>query len=162
MDIPFRVGIGYDSHRFVAGRPLMLGGIAIPHPLGLKGHSDADVLIHAICDALLGAIADGDIGAHFLDTDPRWENADSTAILTAVIERLSQKGWAVVNVDTTVIAQEPKLRPHIDAIRSRLAGLLGIPPESVSVKGKTNEGMDATGHKEGIAVHAAALVCKRG
>ena len=162
MNIPFRVGIGYDSHRFEAGRPLMLGGVAIPYPLGLKGHSDADVLIHAVCDALLGATADGDIGAHFPDTDPQWKGADSTAILAAVVDRLRKKGWEVVNIDATVIAQEPKLRPHIDAIRARLAGLLGIPAESVSVKGKTNEGMDATGHKEGIAVHATALVTRSG
>ena len=161
MSVPFRVGMGYDSHRFEAGRPLVLGGVTIPYPLGLKGHSDGDALIHAVCDALLGAVADGDIGAHFPDSDPQWKNADSARFLVAVAGRLRGKGWDVVNVDVTVIAQEPKLRPHVDAIRVRLADLLGISRDAVSVKGKTYEGMDATGRMEGIAVHAVALVARR-
>ncbi len=157
----FRIGTGYDSHRFEEGRPLVLGGIVIPHPQGLKGHSDADALLHAICDALFGAVADGDIGAHFPDTDPQWEGADSAKLLAATVQRVRELGYEPVNVDATVIAQEPKLRPHVDRMRARIADILGLPVDAVSVKGKTNEGMDAVGRKEGIVVHAVALVERR-
>ncbi len=130
----------------------------IPECPKLKGHSDADVLIHAVIDALLGAVALGDIGSHFPDADPRWKDADSAMLLIAVMDELAQAGYAVGNVDVALICERPKLRPHVDAIRSRLAELLRIPVGSVSVKGKTNEGMDATGEGIGIAVHAVALV----
>lgn len=161
-----RIGFGYDSHRFEVGAsgpsgsasPQRLGGVIIPECPKLKGHSDADVLIHAVIDALLGAVALGDIGSHFPDADPRWKDADSAMLLIAVMDELAQAGYAVGNVDVALICERPKLRPHVDAIRSRLAELLRIPVGSVSVKGKTNEGMDATGEGVGIAVHAVALV----
>lgn len=157
-----RIGTGYDSHRFEEGRPLLLGGVEIPHACGLKGHSDADALLHAICDALFGAVADGDIGAHFPDTDPKWKGADSAKLLAATAARVRELGYEPVNIDATVIAQAPKLRPHIDRMRARIADILGLPVDAVSVKGKTNEGMDAVGHLEGIAVHAVALVERKG
>lgn len=151
-------GIGFDTHRLVEGRKLILGGIEIPHPVGLLGHSDADVLTHALMDALLGAIADGDIGQHFPDTDPRWEGADSIELLRAVVERLRSKGWQVVNVDITVLAERPKLKPYIPAMRERLAEPLGIEVESVSVKATTVEGLGAIGRREGISAMAVAMV----
>ena len=165
-----RVGFGYDSHRFEgcgmqspdASVQQKLGGIVVPGCPKLKGHSDADVLIHAVIDAILGAAALGDIGSHFPDTDMRWKDADSASLLTAVMQKIADAGYAVGNVDVTVICERPKLRPHADAIRSRLAGLLRVPVGSVSVKGKTNEGMDATGEELGIAVHAVALIVASG
>ena len=153
-----RIGFGYDSHRFEDGRRLVLGGVTIPDATGLKGHSDADVLIHAIIDALLGAAARGDIGSHFPDTDARWKDADSAQLLAAVVEEIAAAGYRIGNVDATVICEWPKLRPHIDAIRARLARLLGVDVGQVSVKGKTNEQMDAVGAGIGIAVHAVALL----
>ena len=153
-----RIGSGYDSHRFEDGRRLVLGGVTIPGATGLKGHSDADVLIHAIIDALLGAAARGDIGSHFPDTDARWKDADSAQLLAAVVEEIAAAGYRIGNVDATVICERPKLRPHIDAIRARLAQLLGVDVGQVSVKGKTNEQMDAVGAGVGIAVHAVALL----
>ena len=157
-----RVGFGYDSHRFEEGRKLFLGGIEISYEKGLKGHSDADVLIHAIIDALLGAAALGDIGSHFPDTDEKWRGADSTKLLEAVVAEVRDAGWRVGNVDATVICERPKLLPHIPAIRSRLAEIL-FPDEvdgvsRVSVKGKTNEKMDDVGAGEGIEVHAITLL----
>ena len=153
-----RIGCGYDSHRFEDGRRLVLGGVTILGATGLKGHSDADVLIHAIIDALLGAAARGDIGSHFPDTDARWKDADSAQLLAAVVEEIAAAGYRIGNVDATVICERPKLRPHIDAIRARLAELLGVDVGQVSVKGKTNEQMDAVGAGVGIAVHAVALL----
>ncbi len=153
-----RVGLGYDSHRFETGRPLMLGGVEIPGAVGLKGHSDADVLIHALIDALLGAAARGDIGSHFPDTDPAYAGADSAKLLAAVVAELTENGYRVGNVDATVICEAPKLRPHVAAIRARLAGLLGVDVSCVSVKGKTNERMDDVGAGLGIAVHCVALL----
>ena len=153
-----RTGIGYDSHRLVEGRRLVLGGVEIPHDRGLLGHSDADALIHALCDALLGAVADGDIGQHFPDKDPQWKDADSTVLLGRVAERLMRAGWRIVNTDATVLAEAPKLLPHIPTIRARLAEVLGIDVSRVSVKAKTNEGMDAVGRREGISVMAVATV----
>ena len=161
-----RIGFGYDSHRFEPSPravtdqvpPQKLGGVPIPECPKLKGHSDADVLIHAVIDALLGATALGDIGSHFPDTDPRWKDADSAMLLASVMEELGKAGFSVGNVDVTLICERPKLRPHVDAIRSCLAELLRVPIGSVSVKGKTNEGMDATGVGLGIAAHAVALV----
>ncbi len=156
-----RIGYGYDSHRFEAGRPLMLGGVNIPGADGLKGHSDADVLIHAVIDALLGAAALGDIGSHFPDTDPKWRGADSALLLEQVVEEVAAAGYAVGNVDATVICERPRLRPHVDAIRARLAGLLRVDVSRVSVKGKTNEKMDDVGAGLGIEVHCVALLEKR-
>lgn len=156
-----RTGIGYDSHRLVEGRPLVLGGVEIPHEHGLLGHSDADVLTHALCDALLGAVADGDIGQHFPDKDPQWRGADSTVLLARVVERLARSGWRVVNADATVIAEAPRLLPHIPAMRARLAEVMGVDPARVSVKAKTNEGMDAVGRREGISAMAVATVAQR-
>lgn len=153
-----RTGIGYDSHRLVAGRRLVLGGVEIAHELGLLGHSDADVLIHALCDALLGAVADGDIGQHFSDKDPQWKDADSTVLLARVVERLTRAGWHIQNTDATVVAEAPKLQAHIGAMRMRLADVMGIDPSCVSVKAKTNEGMDAVGRREGISAIAVATV----
>lgn len=153
-----RIGFGYDSHRFDAGRPLVLGGVLIPGAPGLKGHSDADALVHALIDALLGAAALGDIGSHFPDSDPQWKGADSMALLAAVVEEVRAAGFSVVNVDATVICERPKLRPHVDAIRMRLAGALGCGVGAVSVKGKTNEGMDDVGAGVGVEVHCAVLL----
>ena len=153
-----RIGFGYDSHRFAEGRPLVLGGVEIPGAAGLAGHSDADVLLHAVIDALLGAAALGDIGSHFPDTDPKWKGADSAKLLEAVMEEVAAAGYRVVNVDATVICERPKLLPHMPAIRARIAELLRIAASNVSVKGKTNEGMDAVGRGEGIAVHCVALL----
>ena len=153
-----RTGIGFDTHRLVEGRKLILGGVEIPHPVGLLGHSDADVLTHALMDALLGAIADGDIGQHFPDTDPRWEGADSIELLRAVVARLRSKGWQVVNVDITVLAERPKLKPYIPAMRERLAEAMAIAPGFVSVKATTVEGLGAIGRREGISAMAVAMV----
>ena len=153
-----RIGYGYDSHRFEEGRPLYLGGVLLPGETGLKGHSDADVLIHAVIDALLGAIAHGDIGAHFPDTDDRWKGADSAKLLASVVDEVRTAGFQVENIDATVICERPKLRPHVDAIRTRLAELLRVDISRVSVKGKTNEKMDDVGAGVGIEVHCAALL----
>ena len=154
----FRIGTGYDSHRFEEGGRLVLGGVEIPHTHGLKGHSDADALIHAIIDALFGAAALGDIGSHFPDTDPAYKGADSAKLLAVAAEELRRKSFVVCNIDATVICERPKLAPHIAAMRQRLADIIGINVSQVSVKGKTNEKIDATGRCEGIVVHAVALV----
>ncbi|MGN0852159.1 MAG: 2-C-methyl-D-erythritol 2,4-cyclodiphosphate synthase [Kiritimatiellia bacterium] len=153
-----RIGFGYDSHRFEAGRPLVLGGVRIPGVPGLKGHSDADVLAHALIDALLGAAARGDIGSHFPDSDSRWQGADSMALLASVVAEIRAAGHGIGNVDATVVCERPRLRPFVEAIRARLAGVLGCPVEAVSVKGKTNEGMDDVGAGAGIEVHCVALL----
>ncbi|MBO7684146.1 MAG: 2-C-methyl-D-erythritol 2,4-cyclodiphosphate synthase [Kiritimatiellae bacterium] len=153
-----RVGFGYDSHRFADGRRLVLGGVEFPGETGLDGHSDADALIHAIIDALLGAAALGDIGSHFPDTDARWKGADSASLLEAVVAELAAAGHRVVNVDATVVCERPKLGPKVGAIRERLSSLLGLDASRVSVKGKTNERMDAVGSGLGVAVHAVALI----
>jgi 2-C-methyl-D-erythritol 4-phosphate cytidylyltransferase / 2-C-methyl-D-erythritol 2,4-cyclodiphosphate synthase len=156
-----RIGTGYDLHRLVEGRPLILGGVRIPFDRGLLGHSDADVICHAITDAILGAANLGDIGRLFPDTDPRWKDADSLALLADARGRVSSAGWAIVNVDVVVIAQKPKVGPHAQAIRETLAGALEIPADVISVKGKTNEGVDAIGRGEAIAVHAVALLTRQ-
>jgi 2-C-methyl-D-erythritol 2,4-cyclodiphosphate synthase len=153
-----RTGIGFDAHRLVAGRPLVLGGVRIPHERGLLGHSDADVLVHALMDALLGAVADGDIGQHFPPGDARWKDADSVALLRLVVGRLHQHGWRVVNVDGTVLAEAPRLAPHIPQMRARLAEALGVESAQVSVKATTTEGMGAVGRREGISAMAVATV----
>lgn len=155
-----RTGIGFDTHRLVADRRLVLGGVEIPHPLGLLGHSDADVLAHAIMDALLGAAADGDIGQHFSDKDPRWKDADSLMLLACVAERVRALGFSIGNVDSVVMAEAPKLVPHIPAMRARLAQAMGIPVADVSVKATTVEGLGAIGRREGISAVATALIFK--
>jgi 2-C-methyl-D-erythritol 2,4-cyclodiphosphate synthase len=154
-----RTGIGFDTHRLVEGRALTLGGVRIPHATGLLGHSDADVLTHAIMDALLGAVADGDIGQHFPDTDPRWKDADSLALLRQVVARLAARGWRVGNVDATILAEAPRLAPHNARMRARLAEALGITVAAVSVKATTVEGLGAIGRREGISAMAVATVC---
>lgn len=155
-----RVGIGYDSHRFTAGRPLIIGGVNIPYPLGLAGHSDADVLLHAVGDALLGAAALGDIGAHFPDTDPQWKDVKSSELLQAIVGKVAASGFSVENVDVTVIAEQPKLSSYIEQIRAVVADLLVIPPSQVSIKGKTNEKMGWLGRGEGIACLAVAVLIR--
>ena len=153
-----RIGFGYDSHRFEEGRRLVLGGVEFPGETGLGGHSDADVLMHAIVDALLGAAALGDIGSHFPDTDPKWKDADSAQLLAEVVREVRGAGWAIANVDATVICERPKLAPCVDLIRERLASVMGVGKGRVSVKGKTNEKMDDVGAGAGIAVHVVALL----
>jgi 2-C-methyl-D-erythritol 2,4-cyclodiphosphate synthase len=157
-----RVGTGYDLHQLAEGRPLILGGVTVPSETGLAGHSDADVLAHAITDAVLGAVACGDIGRHFPDTDPRWKGASSMAMLAHAVTLAREAGFDIVNVDAVVIAERPKLAPHVDRIRASLASVLGVEAARVSVKGKTNEGVDAVGRGEAMAVHAVVLVSGRG
>jgi len=153
-----RIGIGYDVHAFADGRRLILGGIEIPNSRGLKGHSDADVLLHSITDAILGAASLGDIGSHFPDTDPKFENADSFLLLKETVELLHSKGFAIGNVDSTIIAEQPKIQPYITAMQSRIAEALGCSVSDVSVKATTNEKLGALGRLEGIAVHSVALI----
>jgi 2-C-methyl-D-erythritol 4-phosphate cytidylyltransferase/2-C-methyl-D-erythritol 2,4-cyclodiphosphate synthase len=153
-----RIGNGYDLHRLVDGRPLVLGGVTIPFPKGLLGHSDADAVCHAVTDAVLGAAGAGDIGRHFPDTDAAWENANSIDLLRTAAGIVRAAGYTVVNVDVTVVAQQPRLAPHVDAMRANLAAALGCDASQVSVKGKTNEGVDSIGAGESIAVHAVALL----
>lgn len=153
-----RVGIGYDVHRLVEGRELFLGGVNIPWGKGLLGHSDGDVLIHAICDALLGAMAEGDIGVHFPDSDMSLKGLDSTQILLFVCELMKKKGFKIANIDAVIVAEEPRIAPHRDRIRQRLADLLSVQVSSVSIKGKTTEGLGFAGRKEGIEAHAVALL----
>ena len=155
-----RIGNGYDLHRLVDGRPLILGGVTIPFEKGLLGHSDADVVCHAITDAILGAAGAGDIGRHFPDTDPVWKDADSLDLLRRAAAIVGAAGFAVVNIDVVVIAQRPKLAPHVDAVRARLADAIGCDPSQISVKGKTNEGVDSIGAGESIAAHAVALLAR--
>ena len=156
-----RIGQGYDVHRLVEGRRLVLGGVDIPHAKGLDGHSDADVLAHAIADALLGAAALGDIGKHFPDTDPAYKGADSLKLLARVTEILGENGFAVSNVDSTVIAQAPKLAPHIEKMRENLAAAMGLPVDRVSVKATTEEKLGFSGRGEGISAQAICLIVKK-
>jgi 2-C-methyl-D-erythritol 2,4-cyclodiphosphate synthase len=156
-----RVGIGYDVHAFAAPeaqRPLMIGGVTIPHEHGLAGHSDADVLLHALVDALLGAAALGDIGTHFPSSDPRWRDVESMSFLMRALGLLKGQGWRIGNVDATIVAERPRMTPHIPAIRARLAEALGLPLEAVSVKAKTTDGLGFTGRSEGIACYAIVLI----
>lgn len=153
-----RIGHGYDVHRLTPGRRLILGGVDIPYELGLLGHSDADVLTHAVMDALLGAAALGDIGQHFPDTDPVYAGADSLALLGRVMALLKQEGYRVGNVDATLLAQAPKLAPYIPQMRVNLAAAMGIPATAVSVKATTEEGLGFTGEKLGVAAHCVALL----
>lgn len=153
-----RVGFGYDVHRFAPGRRLVLGGVEIPHDRGLVGHSDADAVLHAVIDAMLGAAALGDIGAHFPDDDPAWKDADSARLVEGVRSLLEDGGWRLGNVDVTVVLERPRLRPHIDAMRRRMATLLGVEVDCVSVKATTSEGMGFVGTGAGIAAHAVCTI----
>ncbi len=157
----FRVGFGYDVHRLVEGRPFILGGIEIPHHKGLLGHSDADVLIHAICDALLGAAALRDIGYHFPDTSDEFKNADSKKLLVKVVELINSNGYNIGNIDCTVVLEKPKLSPHIDAICETLSGLTKLENGNISVKATTNETMGFAGREEGVIAYAVATVYKK-
>lgn len=157
----FRIGHGYDVHKLVNGRKLILGGVEIENNgIGLLGHSDADVLLHAISDSLLGAAALGDIGKHFPDTDEKYENADSLELLKRVNELIKESGYSVVNIDATVLAQAPKLAPHILKMRENIANALGVSVDMISVKATTEEGLGFTGTKEGISAHSVALIQK--
>jgi len=153
-----RIGNGYDIHRLVSGRDLILGGIKIEHETGLLGHSDADVLTHAIMDAMLGAISLGDIGHYFPPTDPQWAGADSIVLLQQVYQLIQGKGWKIGNIDSVIVAERPKLKPHIEAMRSRLAAALNLPADCVGVKATTNEKMDAVGSEDAIVAHAVVLL----
>ena len=153
-----RVGLGIDFHRFTKGRPLIIGGVKIPHTRGLLGHSDADVLTHALCDALLGAAGLGDIGTHFPDTDERYRGISSLSLLEDVVSLLSRDGWRPVNIDATLIAQEPKLTPHFEGMKEKLGGILHLPPGSIGLKATTSEGMGAIGRAEGISAFCVTLI----
>ena len=155
-----RVGYGFDVHRLVEGRDLWIGGIKIEHTLGLLGHSDADVLIHAICDALLGAATLRDIGYNFPDTDMQYKNIDSKILLKRTVDLLASKGWQVVNIDATVCAERPKLNPHIPEMQRVMAQVMGVDPDQVSIKATTTEKLGFTGREEGISAHAVALIEK--
>lgn len=157
----FRIGNGFDVHRLVPGRACIVCGVEIPYSLGLLGHSDADVALHALTDALFGAAALGDIGRHFPDTDPRWEGADSRMLLRKAVRILADKGWCVGNVDLTIIAQAPKMAPYIERMRANVAADLGLAPDAVSIKATTTEGLGFTGRGEGIAAMATALIVKK-
>lgn len=153
-----RSGIGFDVHRLVAGRRLVLGGVEIPHPMGLAGHSDADVLLHAIADALLGAAVLGDIGVHFPPEDPEYEGADSVSLLRQVADRVADAGWRIDHVDATLLAEAPRIGPHVPRMRQTIAAALRLPGESVSVKATTTEGLGLVGREEGIAALAVATL----
>ena len=158
MSAAYRIGIGYDIHQLDADRKLVLAGVNIPFTKGLLGHSDADVLAHAVCDALLGAAALGDIGTHFPDTDPRWQGASSLDFLRHAVKLIVEKGYRVANVDATVMVEQPKLKPYIQAMREQLAEVLAVDVDCVSVKAKTNEGLDAIGRGEAMAAQAIVLL----
>ncbi|OZI61705.1 2-C-methyl-D-erythritol 2,4-cyclodiphosphate synthase [Bordetella genomosp. 11] len=160
MNIPFRVGQGFDVHALAVGRPLVIGGVTIPHTHGLQGHSDADVLLHAITDAVLGGAALGDIGRHFPDTDPAYRGADSRVLLRAAMAKVKEAGWTVVNIDATVHAQAPKIGPHAAAMVGNIAADLGLDQSAVNIKAKTSEGLGYLGRKEGIAATVVALLAR--
>jgi 2-C-methyl-D-erythritol 2,4-cyclodiphosphate synthase len=157
----FRVGSGHDTHRLADGRPLVVGGIRVPHARGLVGHSDADVVLHAITDALLGAAGLGDIGDHFPDSDPKYKDADSSRFVTEAVRLLNQHGWRAVNLDLTIFAQEPKLGPTKQQIRDNVARLVGLPAEAVNVKAKTGEQVGHIGRGEAIGCHAVVLIVRQ-
>ncbi len=160
MNLPFRVGIGHDVHAFGPGAQVVIGGVTIAHDHGLVAHSDGDVLIHALCDALLGALALGDIGRHFAPGDPRWAGVDSRELLRAVVAMLRLHGWQIGNVDAVVICERPRLLPHIKAMRQRLAADMAVGVDAVGIKATTSERLGFTGRGEGIAAQAVALVCR--
>ena len=154
----YRIGNGFDVHAFAAGRPLVIGGVAVPHDRGLEGHSDADVLLHAIADAILGALALGDLGRHFPDTDPKWKGADSRRILREVATMMQTQQYVVANIDATILAQAPKLAPYVAAMRANVAADVGCDPAQVSVKATTTERLGFVGREEGIAALASVLL----
>ena len=156
----FRIGYGYDVHQLAEGRPFWLGGIRVPHTHGAVGHSDADVLVHVICDALLGAANLRNIGFHFSDKDPQWKGVDSTILLRKVLEMVREKGYDVGNLDATVVLQEPKLNPHIPAMKTRLAEVMGVDEDAISIKATTSELIGFVGRGEGVAAHCVALIFK--
>ncbi len=156
----FRIGIGHDTHRLSEGRPLILGGVRVESGRGAEGHSDADALSHAVTDAVLGAMCEGDLGVYFPDNDPRWKGADSLQLLARVMWLARERGYRVVNVDATVMLERPKLRPHVEEMRARLAEVLGVGHDCVSVKAKTGEGLDAVGEWRAVAAHAVVLLEK--
>ncbi len=156
--MPFRIGEGWDVHALVAGRKLILGGVEIPHTMGLLGHSDADALLHAITDALLGAAALGDIGTHFADTDPQFKGADSMVLLVEALRRVTAQGWRIGNIDSTIIAQAPKMMPHIPAMRARIASGLGLALEQINIKAKTAEKLGPVGLGQSIEARAVVLL----
>lgn len=153
-----RIGNGYDIHKLVGDRPLILGGVHIPHTLGLLGHSDADVLTHAIMDAMLGALSLGDIGHYFPPTDPKWKGADSLVLLKQVHQLILEKGWQINNIDSVIVAEKPKLKPHISAMKEKLAAVLQLEPDQIGVKATTNEKLGPTGREEGICAYAVVLL----
>ncbi len=153
-----RIGNGYDIHQLVADRPLILGGVTIPHTLGLLGHSDADVLTHAIMDALLGALGMGDIGHYFPPSDPKWKGADSLLLLQQVLSIIQSQGWNIGNIDSTIVAEQPKLKPHLKSMRSTLAQTMGLEIDQISIKATTNEKLGPVGREEGICAYAVALL----
>lgn len=155
-----RIGNGYDIHRLTEDRPLILGGITIPHHLGLLGHSDADVLTHSIMDAMLGALSLGDIGHYFPPSDPKWKGADSLVLLAQVGQIISDQGWSVNNIDSTIVAEQPKLKPHLKAMRDRLGVILNLSSDRISIKATTNEKLGPVGREEGISAYAVVLLSK--
>ena len=157
----FRIGIGQDTHRLVAGRPLILGGVRVAFELGAEGHSDSDVLAHALIDAILGALADGDIGVHFPDSNPRWKDADSFDMLAHVMKRVDARGFRVVNADATVMLERPKLRQYIESMRVNIARALHVEIDCISVKAKTGEGLDAVGRGEAVSAIAVVLLMSK-
>jgi len=157
-----RVGSGFDAHKLAPGRRLVLGGVEIPFDLGLEGHSDGDCLLHAVCDAMLGAVAAGDLGGHFPSSDPRWKNAASIVFLEEVVRVVRRKGYAVENLDVTLIAERPAIAPHVQPIREALSRALGVPVDCISVKAKTADGLGAIGAGQGIAAQAAVLLRRKG
>ncbi|KAB0242687.1 2-C-methyl-D-erythritol 2,4-cyclodiphosphate synthase [Microcystis aeruginosa EAWAG127a] len=156
-----RIGNGYDIHRLVTGRPLILGGVEIAHTVGLLGHSDADVLTHAIMDAMLGALSLGDIGHYFPPTDPQWQGANSLKLLEQVNQLIIDKGWQINNIDSVIVAEKPKMKPHLNVMRAKLAATLKINPDQVGIKATTNEQLGPVGREEGIAVYAVVLLVKQ-
>ena len=155
-----RIGHGYDTHRLVSGRPLILGGVTIPYAKGLAGHSDADALLHALADAILGALAEGDIGRHFPDSAAEFKDIDSLILLRRVVQRMRDKGFALLNADATILAEAPKMAPHISAMQQNIATALAVKPDQVNIKATTTEGMGPIGRGEGIAAHAVVLLRK--
>lgn len=162
MALEFRTGVGYDSHRFTEGRALILGGVRVPHDRGLAGHSDADIVLHALTDALLGAIAQGDIGTHFPPSDPQWKDAASTRFLAHAVGLARDQGYTVVNADCVVVLQRPKLAPHREAIRSSVAAILGVELDRIGFKAKTAEGLGPVGEEQGAECHAVVTVRRDG
>jgi 2-C-methyl-D-erythritol 2,4-cyclodiphosphate synthase len=161
LSTPLRVGLGYDSHRFESGHPLILGGITIPDHPGLAGHSDGDAITHALIDAILGAASLGNVGTHFPPTEEKWKDADSTELLSNSVAVIDREGWMVVNVDVTVICESPQISLFAEEMKERLSGVLQVPVERISIKGKTNEGLGWIGESKGLAVHAVALLESR-